>query len=80
MSLEQWKMSVENAKRDLQLAKERKANFVAKSKENINAQSDKNVKNRMKDDFNRQIHQYNAAVEHVKKNLEQIKSHKPVKK
>jgi hypothetical protein len=79
MSLEQWKYSLENAKNHLQLMKQRKADFVAKCKSNISAQTNKEVKNRMKEDFNRQVQQHNYNLEYAKKELERIKSIKPNK-
>ncbi len=79
MSLEQWKISVENAKKHLQLVKERKALFVAKSKEGINASTDKVVKARQKENFQRQVLHYIAQVEQAKRELDSIKANKPSK-
>ena len=79
MGLEQWKISVENAKKHLQLVKERKALFVAKSKEGINAQTDKVVKARQKENFKSQVQHYIAQVEQAKRELDSIKANKPSK-
>ncbi len=79
MGLEQWKISVENAKKHLQRVKESKALFVAKSKEGINAQTDKVVKARQKENFQRQVLNYIAQVEEAKRQLDIIKANKPSK-
>ncbi len=76
MSLERWKQLVEKAKNHLQLVKERKADFVKKSKEGIAAQSIKEYRIRAKENFARQILHYNANVEQAQKELAALKANK----